>query len=93
MDEYVAAILQSEPRDAQYLNNHRGHLVYVRPDERKAMSAELIRYTSLTGTQDEVIAWVEALRDAGYREFVACIVPGQERALEDWARVMRAVGG
>jgi 5,10-methylenetetrahydromethanopterin reductase len=93
VDEYVAAILQSEPRDAQYLNNHRGHLVYVRPDERKAMSAELIRYTSLTGTQDEVIAWVEALRDAGYREFVACIVPGQERALEDWARVMRAVGG
>ena len=91
--EYVAMIRRSEPADAQYLNNHRGHLVFARPDERSALSAALIRYTSLTGSEAEVIGWVEELRAAGYREFTVGIVPGQERVIEDWARVMRAVGG
>jgi 5,10-methylenetetrahydromethanopterin reductase len=91
--EYVAMIRRSEPADAQYLNNHRGHLVFVRPDERSAISADLIRYTSLTGTEAEVIGWMEALRAAGYREFTVGIAPGQERLLDDWARVKRALGG
>jgi 5,10-methylenetetrahydromethanopterin reductase len=91
--EYVAMIRRSEPADAQYLNNHRGHLVFVRPEERSAISAALIRHTSLTGTEAEVIGWMETLRAAGYREFTVCIAPGQERLLEDWTRVKRALGG
>ena len=92
MADYVAKIRRSEPADAQYLNNHRGHLVFARPDEREALSAEMIRYTSLTGTEAEVIGWMEALRAAGYREFTVAIAPGQERSLEDWVRVKRALG-
>jgi 5,10-methylenetetrahydromethanopterin reductase len=30
------------------------------------------------------------LRDAGYTEFTVQLVPGQEHAIEDWARIMRA---
>ncbi len=90
--DYIAKIRRSEPADAQYLNNHRGHLVAVRPDERDALSAQLIRHTSLTGTEAEVIGWMEALRAAGYREFTVAIAPGQERSLDDWARVKRALG-
>jgi 5,10-methylenetetrahydromethanopterin reductase len=90
--DYVAMIRRSEPADAQYLNNHRGHLVFARPDERPALSAQLIRYTSLTGTMDEIIGWMEALRSAGYREFTVAIAPGQERLLDDWVRVKRALG-
>jgi 5,10-methylenetetrahydromethanopterin reductase len=90
--EYTRMIEQSEPRDARYMNNHRGHLVFVRPDERKLITADLIRYTSFTGTENQVIGWMQALRSAGYREFTVCVVPGQESVLEDWAPVMRAIG-
>jgi 5,10-methylenetetrahydromethanopterin reductase len=90
--EYTRMIEQSEPADARYMNNHRGHLVFVRPEERKFITAELIRYTSFTGTEDEVAGWMQTLRSAGYREFTVCVVPGQERVLEDWARVARAIG-
>ena len=90
--EYTQMIEQSEPADARYMNNHRGHLVFVRPDERKFITGELIRYTSLTGTENEVVGWMQTFRSAGYREFTVCMVPGQDQVLEDWARVMRAVG-
>ena len=35
-------------------------------------------------------AAVAVLRDAGYTEFTVQIVPGQEQAIEDWGRIMRA---
>ena len=35
---------------------------------------------------------VEALRSAGYTQFTVQIVPGQENAIEDWARIKRAFG-
>jgi len=90
--EYTEMIRRSEPADARYVNNHRGHLVFVRPDERKFISGDLIRYTSFTGTEDAVLGWMHALRAAGYREFTVCVIPGQEHVLEDWARIMRAMG-
>ena len=35
---------------------------------------------------------MQMLHSAGYREFTVCVVSGQERVLEDWARVMQVVG-
>ena len=32
------------------------------------------------------------LRDAGYTEFTIQVVPGQEHAIADWARIMRRLG-
>jgi len=32
------------------------------------------------------------MRDAGYTEFTIQVVPGQEHAIEDWARIMRRLG-
>ena len=33
---------------------------------------------------------VEALRSAGWSQLVIAIAPGEERAIEDWARIKRA---
>jgi len=30
------------------------------------------------------------MRDAGWSQFVIPITPGEERAIEDWARIRRA---
>ena len=93
IQKYVDLALNTfEPADAKYLMNHRGHLMFVKPEEREFVTAELIRDTSFTATESVLIDRISALRDAGYTEFTIQITPGQEDAIEDWARVMKALG-
>lgn len=87
---YVEIARGFEPSDARYLMNHRGHFVFVKPEEQRFVSAELIRRTTFTASEQELKQRVEAMRDAGWSQIVFCITPGEERALEDFARVRRA---
>jgi len=87
---YVALARTFEPKDAPYLENHRGHLMFVKPEERKFVTADLIRATSFTATEGEIRQRIGALRDAGYTQFTIQLVPGQEAALADWARIAKA---
>jgi len=90
-DRYVEAASQFEPQERdRYLVTHRGHLMFVRPEERPFITAELIRHTSWTATEKELIARIGELRDAGYRQFSIQLVPGAEDAIEDWARIKAA---
>ncbi len=89
VEGYVALAKTFQPADAPYLNNHRSHLMAVKPEERRFVTAELIRMTSFTATEHELRQRVGDLRDAGYTEFTVQLVPGQEHAIEDWARIMR----
>ena len=79
-----------EPKDAPYLNNHRGHLMFVKPEDRKFVTADLIKMTSWTATESELKQRIGTLRDAGYTQFTIQIVPGQEKAIEDWGRIRKA---
>jgi 5,10-methylenetetrahydromethanopterin reductase len=89
---YVEHARNFEPRDAYYLSNHRGHLMFVRPDERAFLTAEMIRGTSFVGTLPDLTRRVGGLRDAGFDQVVFSIPPGQEHAIEDWGRLRRAFG-
>jgi 5,10-methylenetetrahydromethanopterin reductase len=90
VEGYVAVARGFEPKEAPWLQNHRGHLMFVKPEERPFVTAEMIRISSFTATEAELRRRVGDLRDAGYTEFTVQIVPGQEAAIEDWARIMRA---
>ncbi len=87
---YVAHAMAYEPADAKYLENHRGHLMFVKAEERQYITADLIRDTSFTATEAELKNRVGDLRDAGYDQFTIQIVPGQEDAIEDWGRIRKA---
>ncbi len=89
---YVEMARHFEPPDARYLQNHRGHFVFVKPEERPFVTAELIRRTTFTATEQELKQRIEALRDAGWNQLVIPITPGEERAIEDWARIKDAFG-
>jgi 5,10-methylenetetrahydromethanopterin reductase len=86
----VALARGFEPPDARYLQNHRGHLLFVKPEERPYVTAELIRATSFTAPEAEIKQRIDDLRSAGYTEFTIQIVPGQEAAIADWARIRAA---
>lgn len=88
---YVELARSFEPRDAPYLQNHRGHLMFVKPEEKRFVTAELIRSTTFTASEREIIGRIEALGDAGYTQFTIQLVPGQEAAIDDWARIRKAV--
>ncbi len=90
IDGYINMARGFEPADARYLNNHRGHFLFVKPEEKQFVDAELIRRTTFTATEQELKQRIEALRDAGWSQFVMPIVPGEERAIEDWARIKKA---
>ena len=87
---YVASAKNFEPADAPYLHNHRGHLMFVKPDERQFINADLIRMNTFTGSPAEITGRIEGLRDAGYTQFTIQLIPGQEQAIEDWAKIKRA---
>jgi 5,10-methylenetetrahydromethanopterin reductase len=90
VEAYVAHARRFTPADAYYLSNHRGHLMFVRPDERAFITAEMIRRTSFIGTAPELTQRIAAMADAGFTQVVFSIPPGQEHAIEDWGRIRRA---
>ena len=79
-----------EPADARYLQNHKGHLMYVRPDETH-VTPELVKSATLSGTPEELVEHLRAIADAGYTQVTVQVVHGHEGALEDWAEVFDAV--
>ena len=90
LDGYVALARTFQPTDAPYLENHRGHLMLVKPQERAFVTADLIRATSFTATEAEIKQRIDTLRAAGFTQFTVQLVPGQEEAIADWARIRKA---
>ena len=81
-----------QPADARYLSNHRGHLMFLRPEEQDIISADVIRAFTFTGTRAELVSGLRAMKAAGYRQFGMHIRTGHEMAmLQDWAEVIARV--
>jgi 5,10-methylenetetrahydromethanopterin reductase len=89
IDGYVA-LARGFDAETRYLENHRGHLLMVKPEELPFVTAELIRATTFTASETEIKSRIDAMRGAGFTQFVIQLVPGQEAALADWARVRNA---
>lgn len=89
--EYRQLYDSYEPSDARYLALHRGHLLFVRPDEERFVTGELIRATTVTGTAPELRDRIRRLAAAGYDEVVVGITPRCENMIDDWMRVFESV--
>ena len=80
-----------EPADARYLSNHRGHLMFLRPEEHEVCTAELIRATTFTGPRDELQERIRALGAAGFNHLGIMIRHGHPEMLEEWAELLNGV--
>jgi len=78
------------PSDRRHLFNHRGHLMFVRPEERFLLSADRIRNMTFTDEPAALRARIAKLAEAGYRQLTVQLVEGQLDAIEDWAEVFFA---
>ncbi len=92
VDEYRRLYLSYQPADARYLTLHQGHFMWVRPEEQRFLTGDLLRDLTFTATADELRDRIRTLANAGYQQLAICLVPGAATtALEDWARVIERV--
>ena len=89
VSRYIEIARDFEPTDAPWLANHRGHLIKLKDFERSLITADLVKRTTLTGTEGQLADRIGALRDAGYTQLTIQLIPGQEHAIEDWARIFK----
>ncbi len=91
VDEYQPLLKDYQPEDAKYLTIHRGHLMFLREEEKKLITPELVQATSFSGSSDELVDRIRQLGEAGYNQIAIQLVHGQESALEEWADVFERV--
>ncbi len=89
--EYRKVYETYEPADARYLQLHRGHLLFIRPEEEPFVTGDLIGATTITGTASELRDRLRRVADAGYDEVVVGITPGHESMIEDWMGVLETL--
>lgn len=91
LSAYREVYQKYQPSDARYLSNHKGHLMFLRPEETH-VTANVIRGLSLTGTRAELVERLRGIKALGYDQIQFHTVPGQENdMLERWADVMAKV--
>jgi 5,10-methylenetetrahydromethanopterin reductase len=91
LERYQQIYEKYEPADARYLENHRGHLMALRPEEQEICTADLIKTMTFTATTPELRERLRELRAAGYNHFAVSIRHGHPEMLEEWADVFAGV--
>jgi 5,10-methylenetetrahydromethanopterin reductase len=91
LERYRALYERYEPADARYLENHRGHLMVLRPEEHEVCTADLIRTLTFTGPKPFLQERLRELDRAGYTHFAVNIRHGHPQMLEEWAEVLAGV--
>lgn len=80
-----------QPVDERHLINHRGHLMFLRPEETH-ITERVVRAMSMTGTRDELVEPIRRIKEMGYHQIMFHTVPGQEDdMMERWADVMEQI--
>ncbi len=80
-----------QPPDARYLTNHRGHIMYLRPEEEALCTGELIRATTFTATRAELRERMQELQRHGVNHAAVEVPYKHPEALEDWLEVFESV--
>jgi 5,10-methylenetetrahydromethanopterin reductase len=91
LEQYRKIYLGYEPADARYLSNHRGHLMFLRPEEQAICTAELIRATTFTAPKAELRERIRELGRAGFDHVGLTVRHGYPEMLEEWSDVFEGV--
>lgn len=92
VEGYRAVYSRYAPADARHLALHRGHLLFVKPEERPFVTKTLLETFTFTGKPRLLTERIAELRDAGFRQFTVQLMHGQETALDEWANVLAPLG-
>jgi 5,10-methylenetetrahydromethanopterin reductase len=91
LERYRAIYEKYEPADARYLENHRGHLMFLRPEEHEICTADLIQTLTFTERKPVLQERIRELSAAGYTHFSIHVRHRHPEMLEEWADVFAGV--
>lgn len=91
LERYRKIYLGYQPADARYLSNHRGHLMYLRPEEHEVCTPELIRSVTWTASKAELRERLRELKALGYGHVALNSGYNYPERLEEWAEVFEGV--
>ena len=91
LDKYREIYKSYQPADARYLSNHRGHLMYLRPEEEALCGGDFIKAATWTATKAELRERLSELKAIGY-EYL-CVEMGYRHPekLREWAEVFEGL--
>jgi 5,10-methylenetetrahydromethanopterin reductase len=91
LEAYRKVYQSYQPADARYMSNHRGHLMYVRPEETH-ITGDVIKAFTFTGTRSALADQLREIKAAGFQQFNCHARTGFEmEMLENWADVFAKV--
>jgi 5,10-methylenetetrahydromethanopterin reductase len=91
LDAYRKIYQSYQPADARYMANHRGHLMYLRPEETH-ITGDVIKAFTFTGTRSELAEQLREIKAAGFKQFNCHARTGHEmEMLENWSDVFAKV--
>lgn len=91
IEAYVQMHGSFKPEDARYLQNHTGHLMFVRDEDRPFITGEMIKALTFTGTKEALLERGRRLAEAGYDQLSIQLVPGAEVEIDKWSNVLRQI--
>jgi len=80
-----------QPADARYLSNHRGHLMFLRPEEKDMLTPEIIKSFSAVGPKEMLRDRLREMKSAGYSHCTIGVRYGHPEMVEEWADVIAGV--
>lgn len=89
--ERYRKIYAAYPEATRHMENHRGHLMFLRPEEQELCTAEMIQAMTFTDTKPRLQERIRELSAAGYNHFAFHIRHGHPSMLEEWADVIAGV--
>jgi 5,10-methylenetetrahydromethanopterin reductase len=89
VDRYVALMRAQSNRDSIHTDIHTGHALFVRADASDILTSELINYVCIVGNSDHVRERISSLEEAGVKRIIIPVIPGNEDAMDDLAKVLQ----
>ena len=80
-----------QPADARYMSNHRGHLMFLRPEEKDLLTPEIIKTFSAVGPKEFLRDKLRELKAQGFDHCTIGIRYGHPEMVEEWADVIASV--
>ncbi len=91
IEGYIQMHASFQPEDARYLQNHTGHLMFVRDEDRPFITGEMIQALTFTGTREVLLKRARNLAKSGYDQLAIQLVPGAEDEIESWAELFSQI--
>ena len=88
VEGYIEMFADQAKGEAPYLELHKGHGLYVRPEEQALLTPELVAATSFVASPKALLESIESHRQSGVDQVLFSMMPGHDYVIDDLAEIL-----